>query len=223
MDKVEVRYPGRYPVFFIGASAGGVSALKYLAQSLPEDFPAPVFFLLHRRRTGDKSRNLLPDVLRTVSQMPVCQPEEGEVINAGHIYVPHNDLHIAVEDNRIVLPAYPDDEEWRPGIDVLFKSGARGYRDRAVSVLLTGDLHDGVEGLRETTYHGGITIAQSPDDAYNPVLPLNAVMENHPNYVLSLADMPALFCELVRHEFSPEQRKITEEAAQAAARERAHQ
>ena len=215
-DLIKLRYPGPYPVFFIGASAGGVRALQFLARQLPRDFPAPVFMVLHRKSSHKQEKALLNELIRHKAKMRVQVPTSGDLVKAGHIYLPSPDHHLSVADNRLMQQKAPDNAHWRPSIDVLFKSGAREYNERAVSILLTGGLDDGVEGLRETTFHGGITIAQSPEDAYDPILPLNALINDHPAYVLPLADIPALMCELSRFEFSQNQRAIAEQAAIAA-------
>lgn len=215
-----IRYPGPYPVFFVGASAGGVKALQFLAEALPAEFPAPLFFLLHRKRLAAQDKCLMLGILQNKTQLKVRVAEQGEVVKAGHIYLPAHDAHLGVEDNRIVHVQEPADCEWRPSIDVMLKMGAREYRERAVSILLTGGLDDGVEGLKETTYQGGLTIAQSPSDAYDPVLPLNALLNDHPAYVLPLADIPALLCELAGYPLSSTQKEIALEAAATAAREK---
>lgn len=221
-DLSVIRYPGPYPVFFVGASAGGVKALQFLASSLPADFPAPLFFLLHRKRAAHQSKSLMLTLLQNKSRLKVREPEQGEVVKAGHIYLPREDLHLGVEDNRIVHLQEPECSEWRPSIDVLLKMGAREYRERAISVLLTGGLTDGVEGLKETTFQGGITVAQSPSDAYDPVLPLNALLNDHPAYVLPLKDMPALFCELIGYPLQEDQRSIACQAAVTAKTQKTH-
>ena len=114
----------------------------------------------------------------------------------------------------------PDNIPWRPSIDVLFKSAALEYKDSCISVLLTGSLDDGVDGLIETTREGGITIVQSPEDAYKPDMPLNALLNDHPVYVLPLKDMPALFSELVDLEFSDDQKDVLMKAAAVAYEEK---
>lgn len=220
MERINLKYPPVSPVFFVGASAGGVEALSYLAKNLPEDFTAPLFLLLHRKRESPKNVNLLPKIIKNIAKMEVVVPQDGDLVLSSTIYMPQEDKHIIVEDNRIRFIDTPDDEQWRPSIDVLFKSGAREYKDRSVCALLTGNLDDGVEGLIETTMQGGVTIAQSPEDAFAPILPLNALLRDHPDYVLPLRDMPKVFCELAKYKFAEDQVFVTEQAAIAAKKER---
>ncbi|MBT82038.1 MAG: hypothetical protein CL587_16795 [Alteromonadaceae bacterium] len=211
-----VRYPEVSPVFFIGASLGGVKAFIHLVENLPDDFPAPVFLLLHRIKNSDIKAGDMRMVLQAKTRLTVENAVEGEVVRAGHVYLPPDNLHIGVEDNRIKFYETPDESYWRPAIDVMFKSAAREYTDRTVAILLTGNLDDGVQGLRETSAQGGITVAQSPEDAYAPYLPLNAVMNDHPSHVLPLKDIPKLMCELTRHPHFDDQESVAIESAKVA-------
>ena len=215
----ELKYPSTPPLFLVGTSGKGVRYLQFLAQHLPADVPAAFFFLLHRVRASELQRPIL-DMLKFHSQLDVCVPHTGQSIQSATIYLAPVDQHMTLVEQRIVIADEPSDGKWRPSIDALLISGAQSYQANVVSVLLSGRLEDGVEGLRETTRQGGITVAQSPEDAYDPILPLNALLKDHPNYVLPLQDMPALFCELAGFSHFPHQKKVAEQAAQAAVRQR---
>lgn len=203
-------------MFFVGASAGGVKAFILLASTIPEDFPSPVFFLLHKLRDSKVKTKGLLTILQAKSNLPVKVAKDGELVRSGCIYLPPDNLNIGINDNHISYSNLPDDEMWRPSINFLFKSGAREYKDRAISILLTGKLDDGVEGMIETSHQGGLTVAQSPDDAYEPHLPLEALMKDHPSHILPLADIPKLMCELAHHPHFPNQEEVFEESAIAA-------
>ncbi len=215
---VELHYPASPPVFLIGASGkGGVDAFRFLAENIPAHFPATFFFLLHRLQKSSVYKHRLLEVLRPKSNLEIKVPDTGDKVKIGAIYLPAQGYHLTIENNTIIHTEEPSDEHWRPSIDVLLKSGVREYKDRTVSVLLSGGLKDGVKGLLETTMQGGITIAQSPEDAYDPVLPLNALIGDHPKYVLPLVDIPALFCELAGYGCHSEQKSIAQKAAINAA------
>lgn len=215
---VDLFYPASLPVFLIGTSGkGGVNALQFLAKHIPANFPAPFFFLLHRLRESPVSKHHLLDALKHKSNLNIKVAKTGEKVKMSTIYLPAQGYHLTIKNNTIINTEEPSGGHWRPSIDALFKSAALEYKDRAVSVLLSGGLKDGVDGLIETTYQGGITIAQSPEDAYNPTLPLNALLGDHPKYVLPLHDMPALFCELAGYGCQLEQKNIAQKAAITAA------
>ena len=220
--KIEVKYPGPAPVICIGASSGGVKAMKQLVADIPENFPAPIFLMLHRKIDAPVEKDLLAGILQSRSSLEVIVPKDGEVIRGGRIYIGTRNQHSIIKDGQIHLSNKPDDVPWRPSIDTLFKSAAKEYKDSCMSVLLTGNLDDGVQGLIETTREGGITIVQSPEDAYKPDMPLNALLNDHPVYVLPLKDMPALFCELVGFECRDDQKDVLFKAAEVAYHEKNH-
>ena len=216
MKATNLVYPHSNPVFVIGASAGGVKALQVLAQTIPEGFPAAVFFVLHRKRTIKSPKGTMHSILSSKSKLKVVVPEDGDYVRAGHIYLPADDKHIRVKDNRIILSSEPSDEVWRPSINSLFKSAAREYMKNTVGILLTGKLDDGVEGLQEITYNGGISVVQSPDDAAESEMPLLAILNDHPSYTLPLNDIPKLMCELAGYKAFSDQLLVAKKALRHA-------
>ena len=69
----------------------------------------------------------------------------------------------------------PKENSSRPAIDILFRSAAARYRQRVVGVLLTGYGADGVRGMTAIAEGGGICVAQDPQEAEMPHMPLNAI------------------------------------------------
>jgi two-component system chemotaxis response regulator CheB len=176
----------------IGTSAGGVSALLELLPLLPADLPASVFLVLHRHPTAASA---LVDVLATRSKLVIREPENGEAIRTGTIYVAPQDQHMTVSDGQIRLDRRPRQHHTRPAIDPLFHSLAV-FRERAVGVLLTGTLADGVAGLLAIRQAGGTTVAQDPTEATHPWLPLNAIAAHDVQRILKLREIGPFLVEL---------------------------
>jgi two-component system chemotaxis response regulator CheB len=89
------------------------------------------------------------------------------------------------------------ENRWRPAIDPLFRSAAVSYRNRAIGVILTGLLDDGVAGLAAIKACGGTTIVQDPADAAYPDLPAHAVRNVKPDHCLPLCSIAAVLGQLV--------------------------
>ncbi|GAB3637949.1 chemotaxis protein CheB [Hymenobacter arcticus] len=182
-------------VIVIGASSGGVAALTELARALPADFPAPIFVVLH---VAADSPSLLPQLLGSVSALKVRQPQNGDVVEAGVIYVAQPDHHLLLEDNRVLVTRGPKENRFRPSIDALFRSAAYTYGPRVIGVVLTGYLDDGTSGLWSVQRMGGVSVVQEPHDAEQPSMPTNALEFVAADYVLPLAQLPALLVRLTQ-------------------------
>ena len=183
----------RSSIIVIGASAGGVAALRSLAAALPSTLSAPVLVVLHI----GAYRSELPALLNAAGPVPAKHAEEGETIFAGRIYVAPPDRHMIVADGRLRLLRGPKENCARPAIDPLFRSVAESYGSDAVGVILTGNLNDGALGLFELKRRGGVAIGQDPNDAAYPEMPRSAAEHVALDYCLPLAEMPTLLIELV--------------------------
>jgi two-component system, chemotaxis family, protein-glutamate methylesterase/glutaminase len=160
-------------VVAVGASAGGVEALIRLAAGLPRDLGYAVMVVLHMGAEAPPSQ--LARILDRSGPLPAVWAAHGDPIETGRIHVAVPNRHLLVSDGRIVLSDGPIEHGHRPAINPLFCSVALAYGERAVGVLMSGVLDDGVQGLAAIRARGGIGIIQTPRDARFPVLPLNAL------------------------------------------------
>jgi two-component system chemotaxis response regulator CheB len=189
----------KHDIIVIGASAGGVEALVQLVQALPADFPAAIFVVLHVAEGG---ASILPEILSMKGTLPAYHPQSGDVIENGRIYIAPNDYHLLVEEGHVILSRDPRENRFRPSIDTLFRTAASVYGAQVVGVILTGMLDNGSAGLVAVKQHGGTAVIQDPSDALFPDMPENALKVVEADYVLPLADIPALLHTLVATEVS---------------------
>lgn len=180
-------------VIVLGASAGGVHALSEVVGSLPAGLPAAVFVVLHIAPHG---RSAMPAILTRAGCLPAVHPKDGDKVETGRVYVAPPDQHIVLQDGVIRLSRAPSENGQRPAIDVLFRSAAQTYRRRVVAVVLTGNLDDGTVGLAVVKRYGGVAVAQSPEEADYPSMPLSAIQNVAVDHVLPLAGIGPLLAEL---------------------------
>ena len=107
------------------------------------------------------------------------------------------DRHLIVEDGTIRLSAGPKEHGLRPAIDPAFRSAAEAYGPRAVGVLLSGGLDDGVLGLAAIKARGGTAVVQDPAEAPFPSMPGQAIERLEIDHVLPVARIPDLLTALV--------------------------
>jgi two-component system chemotaxis response regulator CheB len=123
----------------IGASAGGIGALRQLCPALPSELNAAVLVVVH---TVASSSNLLPRVLHRAGCLNAITPDDGETLKKGTIYVAPADRHMVVEANRLRLVRGPHENHNRPAIDPTFRSAALAHGPRVIGVVFTGSLDD---------------------------------------------------------------------------------
>ena len=177
-----------HDIVVIGASAGGVEALKTVISAFPNGLPAAVFVVLHVGRT----RSFLPEILSRHSQLPVIHANDGAPVVPGRVVVAPPDAHLVLEDDQMRLTHEAAENGVRPAIDPLFRSAARVFGERVIGVILTGALDDGVAGLAHIKRAGGVVIVQDPTDAAMPGMPQAALDAVTADFVAPLVDIPEI-------------------------------
>jgi two-component system, chemotaxis family, protein-glutamate methylesterase/glutaminase len=194
----------------IGASAGGVEALRTLIGGLKPSFPAAIIVVLHVPAYGG---SVLPSILERSGTLPAHHIEHGEDLLQGHIYVAPPNFHTIVHDGHVALSRGPRENGHRPAADVLFRTAARARGPQTVGVVLSGALDDGTAGLAAIRDRGGIAVVQDPEDALYPAMPRSAISHVVVDHVIATSDMPDLLYRLCTEEVSaraPEPSKLME-------------
>ncbi len=181
-------------IIVIGASAGGVNALKNLISPLPADFPAPIFVVMHVQA---KTPSHLPDLINRYSKLPALHPINKQTIQAGHIYVAPPNVHMIISGDKIYLKKGPKINYSRPSIDALFYSAAL-YGSSTIGIVLTGMLNDGTAGLLTIKKHKGTTIIQDLEEAEFQSMPKNALKNAPIDYCLPTRDIASLLIKKVK-------------------------
>lgn len=186
-------------IIVVGASAGGVEALCQLVSDLPA-IPAAIFVVLH---LPSQSPSLLPKILnRSIkkskknSSLLAVNPEDGEQIKHGMIYVAPPDQHLLVKNGYIRLARGPRENSNRPAVDPLFRTAARAYGSRVVGIVLSGALDDGTAGLMAVKQQGGIAVVQDPEEALYPSMPQSAIENVEVDHVLRLGEIVPVLVKL---------------------------
>ncbi len=184
-------------IIVIGASAGGIEALRTLVSGLPRTFAASLFIVVH---TSANSPGLLASILDRAGPLPATSVTGQELIEPGRIYVPAPDHHLLLERGRVRVTRGPRENMFRPAVDPLFRSAAQAYGPRVIGVVLTGGLDDGTAGLLAVKQLGGTAVVQDPDDALCPSMPRSAMRQVQVDHCIPIAEMPPLLIRLANEE-----------------------
>jgi two-component system chemotaxis response regulator CheB len=172
----------------IGVSAGGFNALHTLLPALPPNFRAAVIIVQHRLSS---SQSFLEESLAAKCCLRVKAAEEKEKIQPSIIYFCPPDYHLLVESDKTFSFSSDAPVNYsRPSIDVLFESAAEVYGSSLAGIILTGANSDGSRGISRIKELGGITLAQSPEEAEADYMPKAAIATKKIDFIMHLADMP---------------------------------
>jgi two-component system, chemotaxis family, protein-glutamate methylesterase/glutaminase len=154
----------------VGASAGGLTALRTLVSTLPPDFEVPVVIVQHRARESE----LLCELVQECSALRVLEIVDKLDLTPG-VFVAPPDYHVLLGDGHFSLSVDEPVRYSRPSIDVLFESVADAFGAGAVGVVLTGANADGSAGLRRIVDAGGQAVVEDPGTAEVAVMPRSAI------------------------------------------------
>jgi two-component system chemotaxis response regulator CheB len=178
-------------VIAIGASTGGVEAIRTVLGGLPTDCP-PILIAQHMP-TGFTTR--FAARLDEVTALRVSEATDRMPLQRGHAYVAPGDFHLRVERSSGTLKCRVTQDAQasghRPSVDVLFESVARTIGPMAVGVILTGMGRDGARGLKLMREAGAHTVGQSQGSALVYGMPRVAFEEGAVSEQASLENVAA--------------------------------
>lgn len=169
----------------IGASTGGVEALKSLLMDFIPDGP-PILITQHM---PERFTAAFASRLNRECPMQVFEATHGQRIEPGVAYIAPGNRHLELmRDGTHYACRLTDDAPvsgHRPSVDVLFRSIARLAGPRTVGVILTGMGKDGAEGMLELRNAHAVTLGQDESSSLVYGMPRvafdrGAVMQQHP-------------------------------------------
>jgi two-component system chemotaxis response regulator CheB len=174
-------------VVAIAGSLGAISVTGEILSRLPQDFPAAVIVLIHLSPTH---RSRLAEVLRRRTRLPTQWAKEGDVIEAGHVYVTQPARHIEIDaEGAIHLTDAPKRHFTRPSAEPLFCTVGRSFGTSALAVILSGYGKNGSESLIEAKRAGMRILIQEPSTATAPGMPTAAIATGAYDEILPVAEL----------------------------------
>lgn len=159
----------------IGASLGGLRALRTLLGALPPAFargPAALAVAQHRHGSGGDALALL---LGEACALPVREAQDKTPVEPGTVTLAPADYHLLIEGEHFALAAGEATDTACPSIDALFESAAEERGASVIGVVLTGTGSDGARGLAAIARAGGRALVQAPESAEAEAMPAAAL------------------------------------------------
>ncbi len=183
-------------VIAIGASTGGVEALRGLLAELPAAMP-PILIAQHMPPgyTETFARRL-----DAICEIGVKEAQDGELARPGVAYIAPGGRHLTLARRAANYAVRVTDDapvnRHRPSVDTLFRGVASAARDRAIAVMLTGMGADGAEAMLQLSAAGAYTIAQDEASCVVFGMPRQAIAIGAVREVVPLGQMARRLIEL---------------------------
>ncbi|MGN7612087.1 chemotaxis protein CheB [Magnetococcales bacterium HHB-1] len=172
---------GKIFVVGIGASAGGLEALRPLVGKLSASAPMSYVVMQHM---APQYRSMMVELLARETKLPVVEIKDRTSMEPGTIYItpPNHDADIKKGILFLKPPTNPVGP--KPSIDNFFSALAEDQGEYAIGVILSGTGSDGALGMRAIKAHGGFTVVQDPETAKYNGMPLAAIETNLTDLIL---------------------------------------
>ena len=172
----------------IGASAGGVQALREFFSHVPAHTRMAYVVILHLSPDHDSQ---LAAVLQSASVLPVTRVERRVRVEPDQVYVIPPNKGLELKDGHIEVTDVTSSEVRRAPVDLFFRTMAQSHGQRAVSVVLSGTGANGSMGMKRVKEMGGLCIVQDPREAEYDDMPRHSLATGLVDYVLPVAEIPA--------------------------------
>lgn len=178
-----------YALIAIGASTGGVEAIREIFQVLPAGLP-PIVITQHMPELFTRS---FANRLNSLSQVKVHEAQNHERIVDGYAYLAPGGRHLKVvrvgQEMVCKLDDSPPFSGHRPSVDVLFHSVAEVVGAAAMGIILTGMGKDGADGLRAMRERGALTVSQNKESCVVYGMPQAAMKVGAVQHEVALHDV----------------------------------
>ena len=106
-------------VIGIGASAGGLEALKAFFDNVPEKSPHSYIIIQH---LSPDYKSLMAELLSKNTSLPICEAENGMIIERSRVYLIPPKKNMTIRNNVLHLKNKPKRTDLNLPIDIFFTS-----------------------------------------------------------------------------------------------------
>ncbi|RYY58975.1 MAG: PAS domain S-box protein, partial [Chitinophagaceae bacterium] len=172
----------------VGASAGGVEALREFFSNVDVSVPIAYVVILHLSPNHDSQ---LAEILQLVTRMPIKQVNNDVRLEPGYVYVVPPNRSLTIQQQTITVAPIESIEERRAPVDIFFRSLAESFGPRAIGVILSGTGANGSMGIKRLKENGGIILVQDPVEAQFDEMPRNTIETGLADAILHVAKIPS--------------------------------
>ena len=171
----------------IGASAGGLEALKQLFSNMPAADNLAFVVIQH---LSPDYKSFMPELLSKHTKMKLHQIQSGMEITPGYIYLNPPKYNVVISQGQFLLIDQDPVQRINLAIDTFFDSLANNIHEKSIGIILSGTGSDGTRGCRAIKEAGGIIMAQDETTTKFNGMPKSVISTNICDYILAPRFMP---------------------------------
>ncbi len=179
----------------IGASAGGLEALRAFFSALSPDIGMAFVVVTHLHPEHESH---MAELLQKYTTMPATQVTKKTKVKPNQVYVIPPNRMILLTDTHLDTAEFSEPRGKRTPIDTFFRSLASEARE-PIAIVLSGGGTDGSVGVKDVKEVGGLIMVQQPEDAEYDSMPRAALSTGLADVVLPAAQMAEKLSEYGRH------------------------
>jgi two-component system CheB/CheR fusion protein len=183
------------PIVGLGASAGGLEALKAFFAQVPEKSGMAYIVVVHMT---PNQPSMMSSLLQNITPVTVTPAKDGKLVREDHIYVLPPDKEISIYKGKIQLLDVMEKGRTLP-IDLFLRSLAQDQKSNAVAVILSGTGTDGTLGIKEIKSNDGLVLVQDEKTAGYDGMPRSAIGTGLVDMVLPPEEMPKRLEQYFKH------------------------
>ena len=181
----------------IGASAGGIDALKTFFSEMPSDIGMGFVIVQHLDPNYESS---LTAIIAGYTTMPVHVAENGALVVPNHVFVIPPDTILTIKEGRLRLSQPAPPAARRTSVNTFLSSLAEDQAENAVAIILSGFGSDGALGIAAIKEHGGLSLSQAEFDHHaKRGMPQSAASAGFVDHVLPVEKMPQALLDYRHH------------------------
>jgi two-component system CheB/CheR fusion protein len=166
--------------------------MREFFQVMPPDSGMAFVVVLH---LAAEHESILSSLIQRTTAMPVTQVVGRARVEPNRVYVIPPGKSLICTDGFLHLDELEVGRGKRMAVDIFFRTLADSNGPRAAAIVLSGADGDGALGIKRVKERGGLTVAQDPEEAEYPGMPLTAIATGMIDWVLRVGDIPARLVE----------------------------
>ena len=176
-----------FRIVAIGASAGGLEALKEFFNNVPSDCLHSFVIIQH---LSPDYKSLMTELLAKNTTLPIYEIRNNMKVERGCIYLIPPRKNMTILNGKLKLVNKPKGQHLNLPIDIFFRSLAQECREKSICIVLSGTGSDGTSGARAIKEAGGMVMVQDPDQAKFDGMPRSALNTGLVDYTLPVEQLP---------------------------------